>query len=192
MTPAATRSWRRSTHVNQAVAAHRVAAAGPACTRRVARPGRARAARLRKRRDELVEGAWDDASMMPPEHGRAAGAAPDALARGGAGRHSHRAAARASGRARSCCCARGWTSTAAAHVEAALQVRVAVRGAAAELHATEAPDAAVAAAGSRLPRGLSRKPRCRASLTAEHAERARDLVTELERVVRRRRYAETD
>ena len=76
------------------------------------------------------------------------------------------------------------------YVEAAMQVRVAVEALRAELSREGAADAAVASRVETATR-LSQAAMS-GELTPEQVDELEALVTELERVVRRRRYAETD
>ena len=178
---AVTRSTSALAHVNRAVAAYRVSRRRPPRARRVARPGRAGAARLRNG-PELVDGAWDDAIVVPPEHGRPrvrrrmlapeqelAGIltgrrARDPAERGAAAARAPRPRQRPARRGRAAGARRS-------------------RGAAGGARARGRPATPRSRAESR-PRRAFRKAAMSDALSAAQLEELEALVTELERVVR--------
>jgi hypothetical protein len=175
-------------HVNRAIAAYRVSAADP----HAHDVSRHQAVRVRLgygSGPKLVDGAWEDAFVMPPEHGRPRVrrrmlAPEQELAGILTGR---RAGVQPSEelllRAR-------LDLDGGRHVEACMQVRVAVEALRAELSREGADDSAVASRVDIATRVS--EAAMSGHLTAEHLEELEALVTELERVVRRRRYAGTD
>jgi hypothetical protein len=175
-------------HVNRAVAAYRVSAADP----HAHDVSRDQAVRVRVgygSGPKLVDGAWDDCIVMPSEHGRPRVrrrmlAPEQELAGILTGR---RASVQPSEelllRAR-------LDLDGGRHVEACMQVRVAVEALRAELSREGADDSAVA---SRVEIATRVSEAAMSDhLTTEHVEELEALVAELERVVRRRRYAGTD
>ena len=174
--------------VNRAVAAYRVSAADP----HAHDVSRDLAVRVRigyGSGPKLVDGAWEDALMMAPQHGRPRVrrrmlAPEQELAGILTGRRADvQPSEELLLRARlDLDCGR--------HVEAALQVRVACEAMRAELSREGAADSAVA---SRVDTATRVSQAAMSSgLTPEELDELETLVTELERVVRRRRYAETD
>ena len=173
-------------HVNRAVAAYRVSAANPhahdvsrdqaVCVRLGYGSG-----------TKLVDGAWEDALIVSHEHGRPRVrrrmlAPEQELAGILTGR---RAGIQPSEelllRAR-------LDLDGGRHVEAAMQVRVAVEALRAELAREGAADSAVT---SRVDKATHlSQAALSGELTPEQVDEIEELVTELERVVRRRRYAE--
>ena len=139
--------------------------------------------------DELVDGGWEDALVIPHEHGRPRVrrrmlAPEQELAGILTGRRTGiQPSEELLLRAR-------LDLDGGRHVEAALQVRVAVEALRAELARDGAADSAVT---SRVDRATQLSQAALAGeLTPEQVDELEELVTELERVVRRRRYAETD
>ena len=175
-------------HVNNAVAAYRVSAADP----HAHDVSRDQAVRVRLGYGggpQLVDGAWDDAIMVPPEHGRPRVrrkmlAPEQELAGILTGRRSAiRPSEELLLRAR-------LDLDRGRDVEAALQTRVAVEALRAELVSDGAPETG-AAVRLEQATALSRAA-LDGELTDEQRDELEELVSELERVVRRRRYAETD
>jgi hypothetical protein len=176
------------THVNRAVAAYRVSAADP----HAHDVSRDQAVRVRVgygSGTQLVGGDWNDAIMMAPEHGRPKVrrrmlAPEQELAGILTGRRSEvQPSEELLLRAR-------LDLDSGRQVEAAMQVRVAVETLKAELARDGSADSGLAARVETATR-LS-EAAMSGSLTAEQLDELETLVTELERVVRRRRYAETD
>ena len=175
-------------HVNRAVAAYRVSASDP----HAHDVSRDQAVRVRLgygAGPQLVDGAWDDAIMVPPEHGRPRVrrkmlAPEQELAGILTGRRSPiRPSEELLLRAR-------LDLDGGRDVEAALQTRVALEALRAELARDGVPDTSAAA---RLEQAtLLSRAALDGELTGEQRDQLEELVTELERVVRRRRYAETD
>jgi hypothetical protein len=178
------------THVNRAVAAYRVSAADP-LTRDVTR---AHAVRVRLgygSGPKLVDGAWEDAITMPLESARPRVrrrmlAPEQELAGILTGR---RAPVRPSEelllRAR-------LDLDSGRYAESAMQARVAVEALGAEL-AREGDAGAGAAVTGRLETATRLSQAALASgLTGEQRDELEELVGELERAVRRRRYAGTE
>ena len=175
-------------HVNRAVSAYRVSAADP----HAHDVSRDEALRVRVGYGSgpaLVDGAWEEAVLMPPLHGRPRVrrrmlAPEQELAGILTGR---RAAVQPSEelllRAR-------LDLEAGRMIEAAMQARAAAEALQAELAREGAADPGL---GTRLETAthLSRAIHS-GELSAEDAGRLEALVTELERAVRRRRYAGTD
>ena len=176
------------THVNRAIAAYRVSAADP----HAHFVSRDQAARVRVgygSGPSLVDGAWDDAIVLPAQHGRPRVrrrmlAPEQELAGILTGRRSGiQPSEELLLRARH-------DLDHGRYVEAAMQVRVASEALQAELAREDAADGALA---SRVETAVRLSQAALAdSLTAEQIEELETLVAELERAVRRRRYAGTD
>ncbi len=176
------------TQVNRAVAAYRVSAADP----HAHDVSRHQAVRVRLGYGSgpaLVDGAWDDAIVVPPEHGRPRVrrkmlAPEQELAGILTGRRAEiRASEELLLRAR-------LDLDGERYVAAALQTRVAAEALRAELARDGVPDTGAA---KRFEHATSLS---RSAMDGELDDQQRaeleDLVTELERVLRRRRYAESD
>jgi hypothetical protein len=175
------------THVNRAIAAYRAAAADP----HAHDVSSDQAVRVRigyGRGPELVEGAWDDAIVMPPERRprvRRRMLAPEQeLAGILTGRRSPvHPSEELLLRAR-------LDLDAGRHVEAALQTRVAVEAMRAELSREGAADDGIETrvqTAARLAEAATS-----GALAAAQVDELGSLVKELERAARRRRYAGTE
>jgi hypothetical protein len=175
-------------HVNRAIAAYRVSAADP----HAHDVTRDQAVRVRVgygSGPKLVDGAWDDCIVMPSEHGRPRVrrrmlAPEQELAGILTGRRARvQPSEELLLRAR-------LDLDGGRHVEACMQVRVAVEALKAEL-AREGADVSAVASRVEIANRVS-EAAISGHLTPEELADLEALVTELERVVRRRRYAGTD
>ena len=176
------------THVNLAIAAYRAAAADP----HAHDVSRDQAVRVRVgygSGSKLVDGAWDDCLTLPPEHGRPRVrrrmlSPEEELAGILTGRRSSvQPSEELLLRAR-------LDLDGGRHVEAAMQVLVACETLNAELSREGSAGSAVAGRVE-IARRVSQAA-ILDGLTPEHMEELETLVTELEGVVRRRRYAQTE